>query len=504
MSAPARARLRYPRGMSPRVALALALAAGCGELGSPSSSASEGPAPGGPTSYPWTGGPAGASAGGTTGDPAGDPGDPRAPVYFAVIGDFGSDLPEEAAVAKLVAARSPAFVITLGDNNYYDGSPTTIDRNIGKHYHAFIAPYVGAYGAGAAENRFFPTLGNHDWGQGNLDAYTAYFALPGNERYYRLRRGPVELFALDSDPHEPDGISEESAQASWLEQALWSSDAPFKVVYMHHAPYSSGWHRGTTALRWPFAAWGADLVLAGHDHHYERLVVDDLLYVVNGSGGMYLRPLEAEEVGTQRASADVHGAMFVEADAERMTLSFVTPEGGLVDRVTILAEPPARWGSLVKQGAAWRFTQGVPEAGWMAPETQVAGWTSGPAPLGYGIGDEATTLPSGATTTYLRHSFLAPAEAVGAPLRLRIAADDGAVVYVNGSEVYRLNMPEGPIGRETPAATAVGWWYETKLAETIVPGAALQEGPNVLAVELHQQSAGSSDLRLELELDYGR
>ena len=55
---------------------------------------------------------------------------------------------------------------------------------------------------------------------------------------------------------------------------------------MHYPPYSSGTHGSTDWARWSYAAWGADVVLAGHDHTYERLDVNGLTYIVNGLGGM--------------------------------------------------------------------------------------------------------------------------------------------------------------------------------------------------------------------------
>ena len=82
-----------------------------------------------------------------------------APVTFAVIGDFGSNDSNEAAVANLVKSWNPSFIVTVGDNNYPDGEASTIDANIGKYYHEYIHPYSGAYGAGAATNRFWPSVG---------------------------------------------------------------------------------------------------------------------------------------------------------------------------------------------------------------------------------------------------------------------------------------------------------------------------------------------------------
>ena len=80
-----------------------------------------------------------------------------------MIGDYGNAGPDELAVAELVKSWNPEFIITLGDNNYDVGSQSTIDPNIGQYYHEFIFPYIGSYGPGDTVNRFFPSLGNHDW-----------------------------------------------------------------------------------------------------------------------------------------------------------------------------------------------------------------------------------------------------------------------------------------------------------------------------------------------------
>ena len=87
---------------------------------------------------------------------------PREPQRFVAIGDYGTTTADSFAVAALVHALDPLYVITLGDNNYPSGAASTIDQNIGQHYHDYIHPYTGSYGAGAAFNRFFPSLGNHD------------------------------------------------------------------------------------------------------------------------------------------------------------------------------------------------------------------------------------------------------------------------------------------------------------------------------------------------------
>ncbi len=114
---------------------------------------------------------------------------PIPPLVFAVIGDYGLDSQPEDDVATLVHSWSPAFIVTTGDNNYPDGERSLIDDNVGKYYADFIYPYTGVHGPGATENRFFPSLGNHDWNSEDGAPYFDYFTLPGNERYYSFVRG---------------------------------------------------------------------------------------------------------------------------------------------------------------------------------------------------------------------------------------------------------------------------------------------------------------------------
>ncbi len=260
---------------------------------------------------------------------------------FVAIGDFGDDSPFEAAIAARVRGAAPDVVVTLGDNNYPSGGARTIDANIGKHYASFIAPYRGAYGPGADRNRFFPSLGNHDWYTSDLEPYLDYFELPGNERYYDFVWGPVHFFALDSDSAEPDGTSVDSVQARWLRETMQASESPWQVVYMHHAPYSSGRHGSDTTMQWPYAQWGADVVLAGHDHHYERIERDGTVFLVNGlSGSPKVYPIGKAIDGSVVRFNETHGALFANATATTLSLSFVTGDGKTVDAVE-LTQPGA-------------------------------------------------------------------------------------------------------------------------------------------------------------------
>jgi tartrate-resistant acid phosphatase type 5 len=260
------------------------------------------------------------------------------PLRLAVVGDYGTPTREAADVAALIKSWNPHAILTTGDNNYPSGAAATIDRNIGAYYHAFIAPYRGAYGAGTTENRFFPTLGNHDWDTPGARPYLDYFSLPGNERYYEKVLGKVHLFALDSDPREPDGVSPDSVQGVWLRNAMAASTACWKIVVMHHPPYSSGAHGSSAWMQWPYREWGADLVLTGHDHTYERVVVGGLTYIVSGLGGNTRYSFGAPVAGSvERYNGDV-GAVLVEVVGGVAGFSFVTRGGEVVDRGEIRKE----------------------------------------------------------------------------------------------------------------------------------------------------------------------
>lgn len=107
---------------------------------------------------------------------------------FVAIGDYGLAGPAEAQVAALVKSWNPEIISALGDNNYDLGDSAAIDQNIGQCYHTCIYKYRRRYGPSASTNRFFPSLGNHDYYTRNGEAYRDYFTLPGNGCYYDFIR----------------------------------------------------------------------------------------------------------------------------------------------------------------------------------------------------------------------------------------------------------------------------------------------------------------------------
>ena len=265
--------------------------------------------------------------------PSQQSGHPSAPdsVTFAVIGDYGVDTPAKAQVVDLILSWGPDLILTTGDNNYPIGSQESIDQNIGKYFHSFIFPYLGEYGPGAPHNRFFPSLGNHDVITQAGQPYLDYFSLPGNERYYDFVWGPVHFFALDNQSNEPDGVGRSSLQAQWLKAQLEASTAPWQVVYMHYPAYSSGYHGSTDWAQWPYAAWGADAVLSGHDHLYERLIVDGIPYIINGLGGAAIYNFGDILPQSVMRYNNSFGALWGSASQDQLAFRFISVSGELID-----------------------------------------------------------------------------------------------------------------------------------------------------------------------------
>jgi hypothetical protein len=164
--------------------------------------------------------------------------------------------------------------------------------------------------------------------------------------------------------------------------------------------------------------------------------------------------------------------------------------------------------TLIPAGASWLFNDSGTDLGtaWRAPGYNDGPWSAGFAQLGYGDGDETTTLGFGGNTTnryityYFRHRFLVSNPAEFATLTARLLRDDGAVIYLNGVEVGRSNMPAGTITATTLAPIAVANAEESAWFNIPLDPSKLVAGINVIAVELHQSSASSSDISFDLEL----
>ena len=164
--------------------------------------------------------------------------------------------------------------------------------------------------------------------------------------------------------------------------------------------------------------------------------------------------------------------------------------------------------TLVPTGASWKYLDNGSDQGtaWRASSFDDSSWPAGLAQLGYGDGDEATTLGFGPDannkfiTSYFRRAFNVTNASLFTTVTLRLLRDDGAVVYLNGVEVWRTNMPTGTIGHLTTASVAIAGADETTFVQTTINPSLLVNGTNVLAVELHQSGGTSSDISFDLQL----
>lgn len=162
---------------------------------------------------------------------------------------------------------------------------------------------------------------------------------------------------------------------------------------------------------------------------------------------------------------------------------------------------------LVSAGALWRYFDQTndPGSAWRSHSFNDASWSSGPTELGFGDAidgrPEAQVIQNnGQWTSYFRHTFQVPAATLVRCLNARLIRDDGAVVYLNGAEVWRNNLPAGSMTYTTPATAIIGGTDESTWLTNTLPRSALRDGTNLLAVEIHQQSTTSSDVSFNFEL----
>jgi len=189
---------------------------------------------------------------------------------------------------------------------------------------------------------------------------------------------------------------------------------------------------------------------------------------------------------------------------------FTASDGELIDEETITVTISPDLEEFVAMESTWRYLDdgSDQDIAWREVTFDDSLWAEGPAQLGYGDGDEATVVNYGEDpdkkyiATYFRHEFdIADTSSLNSNiLTLRGIIDDGAVIYLNGTEVFRPSMPRGIINYTTQASSGVGIENESEVIETKINPNLLNDGKNVLAVEIHQYSSTSPDISFDLEL----
>ncbi len=278
-------------------------------------------------------------------------------VTVAVIGDSGTGSAEQVALAALMTKASPDILLHVGDMAYPYGAPSYYYQYFFKIYPELLASTC-----------IYPTLGNHDC-QKSPEYWLSAFHLPannpaGSESYYSFDAGDAHFVCLNSC-----GDDVPAEQVEWLKKDLSASDRSWKVVFLHHAPYSNGRHGGVDRVRKAISSvvesHGVDLVLAGHEHVYERtypvlngqvrsgyqdpdfVSPGGTVYVVTGGGGAPLYNfVGSPEAYLNSFFKSVHHFCRLSITPERLECRAISAQGTLIDTFTIRKQgdvPPLRF-----------------------------------------------------------------------------------------------------------------------------------------------------------------
>jgi predicted phosphodiesterase len=247
---------------------------------------------------------------------------------FAALGDSGRGTTAQFAVARQMETWKPEFVLHTGDVIYPSGEASSYGPYFITPYRALIAGTV-----------FYPSPGNHDYRTDKAQPYLDFFEAPranldDTERYYTFTHGNAQFFSLDTNQAYAKG----SAQYTWLSEQLAASKATWKVPFFHHPPYSSGDHGSSMGVREAlaplFKQHKVQLVLTGHDHHYERTKPQDgTTYVVTGGGGADLRDVKPQSF-TEVGQARYHFTALT-IDGKRLIVEAIDQRGSVFDSTTL-------------------------------------------------------------------------------------------------------------------------------------------------------------------------
>lgn len=178
------------------------------------------------------------------------------------------------------------------------------------------------------------------------------------------------------------------------------------------------------------------------------------------------------------------------------------------DEIALTIDRPTGPQVLIPARSSWRYLDdgSDQQTAWRALAFNDTNWKPGTAQLGYGGNGEVTTIGFGPNsadkfpTTYFRKKFTLNDPSIVEALTVRLVRDDGAIIYLNGEEVRRVNLPESEVNYRSYANVTVGDADEFTFFDYPIDIGALRAGENVLAVEVHQVNASSSDLSFDLEL----
>jgi acid phosphatase type 7 len=249
--------------------------------------------------------------------------DSTAPVKFLAFGDSGGGGDIQYALTEQMTSYPFDLMVHTGDIAYDNGTLGEFEANV-----------FGVYAGLFRSIPFYPSAGNHEYNNSATAApFRSVFAFPGTtgESWYSYDWGPIHFAVLDTE-------ADYDTQMAWLDDDLKSSDRPWKIVYLHRPPYSTGEHGSDTGLRTKLAPVvegnRVQLVLAGHDHDYERMIPQNgVAYVVTGGGGKGTRPV-GKSAFTAHSTDAIH-FVYGEVGRDTMTLHAIDATGAEFDTMII-------------------------------------------------------------------------------------------------------------------------------------------------------------------------
>jgi Calcineurin-like phosphoesterase len=255
----------------------------------------------------------------------------RPPLYqdslrFAVIGDSGTgDKSQYEVGEKLSAARMKfpfEFVLMMGDNLYGAETPNDFQKKFEKPYQVLLASGV----------KFFAALGNHDDPPRQINYKP--FNMSG-KRYYTFKpKEDIRFFALDSNYMDKEELV-------WFDKELKASGSEWKIVFFHHPIYSSGEAHGSnvelrTLIEPVMVRYGVDVVLAGHEHFYERIKPQKGInyFIVGSSAKVRKGNLERTNLTAKGFDQD-NVFMLAEIAGDNMSVQVISRTGQTIDSETV-------------------------------------------------------------------------------------------------------------------------------------------------------------------------
>ncbi|MCW2928915.1 MAG: metallophosphoesterase [Thermoleophilia bacterium] len=260
--------------------------------------------------------------------------------HFSAFGDFGNGTRAMRDVIKNIKAWKPEFVVSAGDQVYPDSSASNWESKLDP---------PEQFGGLASTVPFIPNMGNHDM-KPTAEEYFKRFPYVEGGRYFKASYKNVDMFSVDSNQPVAPG----SPQHAWLEQALKDSKAAWKIVQVHHPMMSvlSKFHYKETS-RLPgdlgplLAKYGVDLLVAGHEHWYERsrpLNEAGTLQVTVGGGGGALYPFfYPQQKWSETRDVDFGHVDFEVRGDNELVGRYRTRDGRVEDTFTIPNRTPAGW-----------------------------------------------------------------------------------------------------------------------------------------------------------------